>query len=87
MSISSICESLIALETYIEKLKKYRGWVCKKKKVFYSVNDKMKNTSCLNVAVQSLRCVRLFVTPWIAACEAFLSVTVSWSLLKLMSIV
>ena len=86
MSISSICESLIALETYIEKLKKYRGWVCKKK-MFYSFNDKMKNTSCLNVAVQSLRCVRLFVTPWIAACEAFLSFTISWSLLKLMSIV
>ena len=35
---------------------------------------------------QSLSCVRLFVTPWIAACQAFLSITNSWSLLKLMSI-
>ena len=27
------------------------------------------------------------VTPWIAACQAFLSFTISWSLLKLLSIV
>ena len=30
--------------------------------------------------------VRLFVTPWTAACQASLSITNSWSLLKLMSI-
>ena len=30
--------------------------------------------------------VRLFVTPWTAACQASLSLTNSWSLLKLMSI-
>ena len=36
-------------------------------------------------SVQSLSCVRLFETPWIAACHAFLSITNSWSLLKLMS--
>ena len=36
--------------------------------------------------VQSLSCVRLFVTPWIAARQAFLSITNSRSLLKLMSI-
>ena len=35
--------------------------------------------------VQSLRCVRLFETPWISACQVSLSVTISWSLLKLMS--
>ena len=35
---------------------------------------------------QSLSCVRLFVTPWTAACQASLSITNSWSLLKLMSI-
>ena len=29
--------------------------------------------------------VRLFVTPWTAACQASLSITNSWSLLKLMS--
>ena len=37
-------------------------------------------------SVQSLSRVRLFVTLWTAACQASLSVTNSWSLLKLMSI-
>jgi len=37
-------------------------------------------------SVQSLSCVRLFATPWIAACQAFLSITNSQSSLKLMSI-
>ena len=37
-------------------------------------------------SVQSLSCVRLFVTPWTAARQSFLSITNSWSLLKLMSI-
>ena len=37
-------------------------------------------------SVQSLSCVRLFATPWTAACDASLSITNSWSLLKLMSI-
>ena len=37
-------------------------------------------------SVQSLSCVRLFVTPWTAAHQAFLSITNSWSLSKLASI-
>ena len=37
-------------------------------------------------SVQLLSCVRLFVTPWIAARQASLSITNSWSLLKLMPI-
>ena len=37
-------------------------------------------------SVQSLSHVRLFATPWIAACQAFLSITNSRSSLKLMSI-
>ena len=51
---------------------------------------------CLSVAVvvtiiqfssvQSLSRVRLFETPWAAACQASLSITTSWSLLKLLSI-
>ena len=36
--------------------------------------------------VQSLSCVRLFATPWTAARQASLSVTNSWSMLKLMFI-
>ena len=37
-------------------------------------------------SVQLLSHVQLFVTPWTAACQASLSTTNSWSLLKLMSI-
>ena len=37
-------------------------------------------------SVQSLSHVWLFVTPWIAACQASLSITNSWSSLKFMSI-
>ena len=37
-------------------------------------------------SVQSLSCVRLFATPWIAACQAPLSITNTQGLLKLMSI-
>ena len=37
-------------------------------------------------SVQSLSRVRLLATPWIAAPQASLSITNSWSLLKLMSI-
>ena len=38
------------------------------------------------VAVQSLSCVWLFLTPWTTACQASLSFIVSLRLLKLMSI-
>ena len=37
-------------------------------------------------SVQSLSCVWLSATPWITACQASLSITNSWSSLKLMSI-
>ena len=37
-------------------------------------------------SVQLLSRVRLFAIPWTAACQASLSITSSWSLLKLMSI-
>ena len=42
--------------------------------------------SLLFSSVQSLSHVRLFATPWTTACQASLSNTNSWSLLKLMSI-
>ena len=37
-------------------------------------------------SVQSLSCVWLFATPWIATCQASLSITNSWSSLRLTSI-
>ena len=40
----------------------------------------------IEVVVQSLSHVRLFATPWTAACQASLSFTISWSLLKLISL-
>ena len=39
-----------------------------------------------HVSIQLLGCVQLFVTPWTAAHKASLSITNSWSLLKLISI-
>ena len=44
-----------------------------------------KLTQCCKstIIVQSFSCVRLFATPWTAACQASLSFTISWSLLKL----
>ena len=46
----------------------------------------MANCSHQFSLVQSFSCVGLFATPWTAACQASLSITNSWSLLKLMSI-
>ena len=39
-----------------------------------------------NHVVQLLSHVRLFMTPWTAACQASMSYTIFWSLLKFMSI-
>ena len=39
-----------------------------------------------SIVFQSLSLVQLFVSPWIAACQFSLSFTISWILLKLMSI-
>ena len=44
------------------------------------------NFTQLISSVQALSCVRHFATPWIAAHQASLSITNSWSLLKLMLI-
>ena len=38
------------------------------------------------VVVELLSCVQLFVTPWTAAHQAFMSFTISWSLLTFISI-
>ena len=47
---------------------------------------KLKLRGVVGGGVQSLSCVRLFVTPWTAACQAFLSLTISWNSPKFMSI-
>ena len=50
------------------------------------MNWSLKCILCLSVLVQLLNHVQLFVTSWIAARQASLSITNSWSLFKLMSI-
>ena len=40
----------------------------------------------MEIIVRLLSHVRLFVTPWTAACQSSLSFTISWSLLRFMSI-
>lgn len=46
----------------------------------------LNNCVYLVVVFQSLSYVRLFVIPWTAAHQASVTVTIFWSLLKLMSI-
>ena len=54
---------------------------------FYTQTKQYNTWSEISVSsVQSLSCVRVFVTPWTTARQASLSITNSWSLLKLMSI-
>ena len=43
-----------------------------------------KTVVCIGQSVQSLSCVQLFAAPWTAAHQALLSITSSWSLLRLM---
>ena len=54
--------------------------------LFYMTLDKLRLPSPECFAVQLLSCVWLFATPWTAACQASLSFTISWSLLKFISI-
>ena len=50
------------------------------------MQDKKGNKVLDSVVIQSLSRVQLFVTPWTTAQQGSLSITNSWSLLKLMSI-
>ena len=52
----------------------------------YISSHLLKDITLFLFIVQLLSCVQLFATPWTAACQASLSVTISQSLLKLMSI-
>ena len=58
--------------TNLDSILKRSNWLCK-----YLWNCPL--------LVQSLNCVRLFATPWTAACQASLPFTIFWSLSKLMS--
>ena len=57
-----------------------------KKKMKISKRKKRKRWRCItSVSIQLLSHVQLFSTPWTVACQASLSITNSWSSLKLMS--
>ena len=63
-----------------------RIWPCIAKPHIFLL---FKSLFCYNhkfIAIQSLIQVQLFATAWTAACQASPSFTISWSLLKLMSI-
>ena len=53
---------------------------------FFTTSTTWEATHSTFSSVQLLGRVRLFATPWSAACQASLSITNSWSLLKLMSV-
>ena len=55
-------------------------------KALEDLSSTFQKEACYLQSVQSLCYVRLFVTPWIAAHQASLSITNSWSLLKLVFI-
>ena len=57
-----------------------------RRKHLQKIDRKQENGNRIISSVQSLSRVRLFVTPWTAACQASLSIANSQSLLKLMSI-
>ena len=56
------------------------------KPLFLLIMQKMKYTLGAFSSVQLFSRVRLFATPWITACQASLSITNSWSSLRLTSI-
>ena len=54
-------------------------------RLHFSASLAVKLEPSLQLVVQLLSLVQLFVTPWTATGQASLSFTISWSLLKLMS--
>ena len=59
--------------------------LCKNTSLFSHLKVNQNNSTCQFSSVQLLSHVRLFATPWITAHQASLSITNSWSSLKLMS--
>ena len=61
-------------------------WLNNSNKAFSSFLFFSRLWLCLVLGAQLLSCVWLFATPWTATCQASLSFTIFWSLLKLMCI-
>ena len=74
---------------YLERKQSWRNeapWLQTTLKSYSNQQKKLLRQNGKNTSLQSLSSLRLFATPWITACQAYLSITNSWSLLKLMSI-
>ena len=79
----------VSKSVYSMRMEYCKCWE-KKKAIFFFLNESMwlhqilvTATQDQHFVVQSLSRVRLFVTPWTAACQASLSFAISRSLLKL----
>ena len=84
--VSSGQQSELAIHGHISTLFKILSPYTKPKLLTINLSSLEWQSGGFYDSVQSLSHVRLFVIPWTAARQAFLSFTISWSLLKLMSI-
>ena len=94
----SICKSSLSSDSAEKKARCHlrMQWVMLQKRNlkyselnYFTMGNKpdFRSGFCMNSSsVRLLSCVWLFGTPWTATCQASLSITNSWSLLKLMSI-
>ena len=83
-------EEINKIESHqVKKKKDACEFVCPNRYFFLPLNSR-RNLKCNSLyqirSDQSLSCVRLLATPWIAACQASLSITNSRSSLRLTSI-
>ena len=84
--VSSGQQSESAIHGHISTLFKILSPYTKPKLLTINLSSLEWQSGAFYDSVQSLSHVRLFVIPWTAACQAFLSFTISWSLLKFMSV-
>ena len=84
--VSSGQQSESAIHGHISTLFKILSPYTKPKLLTINLSSLEWQSGAFYDSVQSLSHVRLFVIPWTAACQAFLSITNSRSLLKPMSI-
>ena len=73
-------QSTMAYCYFMWFLQRYRGYLFTRKICLLRYFSEQRDF----ISVQSLSRVWLFATPWTAACQASLSITNSWTLLKLM---
>ena len=84
--VSSGQQSESAIHGHISTLYKILSPYTKPKLLTINLSSLEWQSGAFYDSVQSLSHVRLFVIPWTAACQAFLSFTISWSLLKFTSV-